>query len=214
MLLALIDVMMVLRHVVTSGRRCGMGGTRRIILGTGLAAAFGLVAMTGYLGYQQSVGNFHTVVDGEVYRSGQMTPVALAEVQGTYGIRSILNLRGAYPGEAWYDAEVAEAARLGIAHVDFEMNASIQLSDPDAGQLIALMREMPKPLLVHCRHGSDRTGLAMSLYMAAIGGSDDATAEGQLSLWYGHFSVPMLSDAWPMDESWERLEKGFGFVES
>lgn len=191
-----------------------MGWTRRIILGAGLSAALGAAAMAGYLGYQQSIGNFHAVVEGEVYRSGQLSPDALAEVHRSYGIRSILNLRGTYPGEAWYDAEVAEAARLGIAHVDFEMNASIQLTDPDAEQLIALMREMPKPLLVHCRHGSDRTGLAMSLYLAAIRRADEATAEGQLSLWFGHFAVPVLSDAWPMDESWERLEKGFGFVES
>lgn len=191
-----------------------MGWTRRIILGTGLAAALGVAAMAGYLGYQQSIGNFHAVVAGEVYRSGQLTPDALAGVHGIYGIRSILNLRGAYPGEDWYDAEVAEADRLGIAHVDFEMNASIEVGPDRARQLIDLMRDMPKPLLVHCRHGSDRTGLAMSLYLAAISGADEATAEGQLSLWFGHIGVPVLSAAWPMDQSWERLEQGLGYAES
>lgn len=191
-----------------------MGWTRRIILGTGLGVALGAAAMAGYLGYLQSIGNFHAVVEGEVYRSGQLSADALAVVQGQYGIRGILNLRGAYPGEDWYDAEVAEAARLGIAHVDFEMNASVEVGPDQARELIALMRDMPKPLLVHCRHGSDRTGLAMSLYMAAIRGADEATAEGQLSLWFGHFAVPVLSDAWPMDVSWERLERDFGYIDS
>ena len=54
----------------------------------------------------------------------------------------------------------------------------------------------------------------MSLYLAAISGADEETAEGQLSLWFGHFAVPALSDAWPMDQSWEQLEPGLGFVES
>ncbi len=187
---------------------------RRIIWTGGLAAAAALAALCGYLGYQQYIGNFHPVVANEVYRSAQVSKADIATYQSTYGIRSILNLRGAAPGEAWYDEEIAASAALGVAHVDFAMNASVQLSEAEAERLIALMREMPKPLLVHCRHGSDRTGLAMSLYLAAISGTDEETAEGQLSLWFGHFAVPVLSDAWPMDESWERLEPGLGFVES
>jgi protein tyrosine/serine phosphatase len=191
-----------------------MAWARRILrggLGIGTAAGAGLCA---YLGYLSLSGNFHPVLAGEVYRSAQVSKDDIADYQGTYGIRSILNLRGAAPGEAWYDEEVATSAALGLTHVDFAMNASVQLNEAEAGRLIAVMRGMPKPLLVHCRHGSDRTGLAMSLYLAAISGADEETAEGQLSLWFGHFAVPVLSDAWPMDESWERLEKGLGFVES
>lgn len=191
-----------------------MAMVRRILRGgLGVATAAGAV-LGGYLGFIALTGNFHPVVANEVYRSAQVSKADIADYQGTYGIRSILNLRGAAPGEAWYDEEIAASAALGVTHVDFAMNASVQLSDAEAGQLIALMREMPKPLLVHCRHGSDRTGLAMSLYLAAISGADEATAEGQLSLWFGHFAVPVLSDAWPMDQSWERLEQGFGFGES
>jgi protein tyrosine/serine phosphatase len=188
-----------------------MAWARRLLRG---GLGFGTVAgavLSAHLGFLALSGNFHPVVANEVYRSAQVSKDDIAAYQSTYGIRSILNLRGAAPGEAWYDEEVAASAALGVAHVDFAMNASVQLSNAEATQLIALMRDMPKPLLVHCRHGSDRTGLAMSLYLAAISGADEATAEGQLSLWFGHFAVPVLSDAWPMDESWERLEKGFGY---
>lgn len=191
-----------------------MGWARRILRG-GLGGAMAAVAgLGGYLSYLGLTGNFHTVVLDEVYRSAQVSPEDIAAYRSDYDIRSILNLRGAAPGEAWYDEEVAASAALDITHVDFAMNASVELTDAEARRLIALMREMPKPLLVHCRHGADRTGLAMSLYLAAISGADEATAEGQLSLWFGHFAVPVLSDAWPMDQSWERLEKGLGFVES
>lgn len=191
-----------------------MAMVRRILRGgLGVATAAGAV-LGGYLGFIALTGNFHPVVANEVYRSAQVSKADIAAYHETYGIRSILNLGGAAPGEAWYDEEIAASAALGVTHADFAMNASVQLSAAEAGQLIALMREMPKPLLVHCRHGSDRTGLAMSLYLAAISGADEATAEGQLSLWFGHFAVPVLSDAWPMDQSWERLEQGFGFGES
>ncbi|RYI17672.1 MAG: protein tyrosine phosphatase [Acetobacteraceae bacterium] len=191
-----------------------MAWARRILRG-GLGVGGTLcAALGGYLGYLAVTGNFHQVVAGEVFRSAQVSAEDIAAYRGTYGIRSILNLRGAAPGEPWYDTEIAASAALGVTHVDFAMDASVQLTDAEATQLIALMREMPKPLLVHCRHGSDRTGLAMSLYLAAIKGQDEATAEGQLSLWFGHFAVPILSDAWPMDESWERLEPGLGFKTS
>lgn len=185
----------------------------RLVRG-GLGAGAVAAALVAYLGYLHLSGNFHQVVADEIYRSAQVSKDDIAAYRSGYGIRSILNLRGAAPGEAWYDEELAASTALGLTHVDFAMNASLELSAADARRLIAVMREMPKPLLVHCRHGSDRTGLAMSLYLAAISGADEETAEGQLSLWFGHFAVPMLSDAWPMDQSWERLEPGLGFTHS
>jgi protein tyrosine/serine phosphatase len=191
-----------------------MGWTKRILWGGLGVMAASIAVLGGHLGYLALTRNFHPVVANEVYRSAQVAPDDITAYRSDYGIRSILNLRGAASGEAWYDDEIAASAALGLSHEDFAMSASVELSDAEAERLIALMRRMPKPMLVHCRHGADRTGLAMSLYLAAITGTDEETAEGQLSLWFGHFGVPVLSDAWPMDESWERLEKGLGFVES
>ena len=191
-----------------------MAWARRIIRNVALTLGAGTAALVGYLAYLHFSGNFHQVIAQELYRSAQVSDADLPNYQKLYGVRSVLNLRGASPGEPWYDEEVAATKALGLTHVDFPMNASRELGAADAARLIALMRDLPKPLLVHCRHGSDRTGLAISLYLAAISGASEAEAEGQLSLWYGHFSVPYLSDAYPMDESWERLEAGLGFVES
>lgn len=176
-----------------------------------LTGAAGLVVLIGHLAWLHFSGNFHAVVAGELYRSAQVSPGDMAGYQARYGIQSILNLRGAAPGEAWYDAEVAAAAKLGLRHVDFPMSASRELTAEDAGRLIAVMRDLPKPLLVHCRHGADRTGLAMALYLAALAGQGEEVAESQLSLRYGHFAVPYLSDAWPMDQSWEQMEQSLGY---
>ena len=82
-----------------------------------------------------------------------------------------------------------------------------------AAQLAALLRDAPKPVLIHCRSGADRTGLEPALYLAAVAGSSEDAAEGQISLYYGHVSLP-VSAAWPMDRSWEVLEPWLGFSSS
>jgi protein tyrosine/serine phosphatase len=192
----------------------GVARIKRYVQTGLLGAGTGLFALIGHLAYLHSTGNFHTVLADEVYRAAQVSAAQIAEHESESGIRSILNLRGASLGEAWYDEELATSAALGIVHADFRMSASIQISPDEAAALIALMREMPKPLLIHCRHGSDRTGLAAALYLAAIAGKREAEAEGQLSLRYGHFAIPYLSDAYPMDEAWEQLEPILGYEES
>lgn len=185
--------------------------TVNLILALTFAAV--MIGSNGFLSYQQMSGNFHEVVAGEVYRSNQVTPEALATYQAEHGIRSVLNLRGAEPGAEWYDAEIAASSALGLTHVNFRMSGTVDFSNADAMRLIALMREMPKPLLVHCQRGADRTGLAMALYLGAIRGASKAEAGGQLSLWFGHFGVPYLSDTYPMDQSWDRLAGVLGISE-
>ena len=184
--------------------------TKRILA---LVAA-GVLALVGYLAFLHFNGNFHTVVEGELYRSAQVKGTQLSDYTAKVGLKSVLNLRGAAPGADWYKDEMAESARLGLVHADFELSASRKVTTEEAVKLIALMRLLPKPLLIHCKHGSDRTGLLSALYLAAIKGQGEDAALGQLSLRYGHFSVPYLSAAYPMDESWEDLEVSLKFAEN
>lgn len=166
-----------------------------------------------YLGGLQLTGNFHTVIAHELYRSAQPSPTQIAAYAATYGIRSIVNLRGANPGKDWYEAERAMAQRLGIQHLDFAMSAKRPLDDNRAAQLIALLRAVPKPVLIHCQAGADRTGLASALYLAAVARQGEEDAEGQLSVVYGHVGLPMLGP-YAMDETFERMEPALGFTGS
>ena len=177
---------------------------------------FSLIALAclalpgGYLANLHLTGNFHPVVEGLAYRSAQPSGDDLAQWVHETGIRSVINLRGAHDGTPWYDAEIATSAALGLSHFDFSMSAGRELDGDRAVQLIALMRKAPKPILIHCMSGADRTGLASALLLADLGRGEDA-AEGQISFRYGHISLPYTA-AWPMDQSWEALEGWLGFV--
>jgi len=184
--------------------------TKRIARNCVIALVALLLLGGGYLGELQLTGNFHTVVAGQFYRSGQLTAAQIDEYAKEYGVKTIINLRGANAGSSWYDAEVSEAARLGIAHVDFGMSARRELTASQADSLIALMKSAQKPILVHCKAGSDRSGLASALYLAAVVRKSEEAAEGQLSIRFGHFSLPFIPE-YAMDRTFEALEPSLGY---
>ncbi|CAN7185852.1 dual specificity protein phosphatase family protein [Ensifer adhaerens] len=179
---------------------------KRLAVGTAALVA----ALVIYLVGLQWTGNFHTLVAGEVYRSAQPTPEAIAAYSKAYGIRTILNLRGEKPDERWYREEVAAAERNGIRLINFPMSASAEIDRKETDALMAILRDAPKPLLIHCKAGADRTGLVSTIYLQQIAGVDEETAEWQLSPLYGHVAIPYLSGTFAMDETWEALEKSFG----
>lgn len=176
------------------------------------AAALGAAALLfgGYIGYLQLSGNFHEVIAGEVYRSAQPTPADINSYVGQYGIRTIVNLRGENPNSDWYRKEVQASEQAGVKHIDFALSASKEVTADQARQLVALLKDAPKPILIHCQAGADRTGLVSVLYLQQVAGRDEATAERQLSIRFGHIGIPYISSAYAMDISWENLEKTFG----
>jgi protein tyrosine/serine phosphatase len=134
--------------------------------------------------------NFHTVVNGEVYRSGQMSVEQLTHVIQKYGIKSILNLRGENPTTSWHQAELATAAKLNVEHYDRSLGSGKELTLDEMNDLVTLLRAAPKPILIHCLGGADRSGLVSALYCLAIDGEKPEQADKQLTIWYGH--VPLI----------------------
>ena len=176
----------------------------------GIVAAMLLIA--GFLGIQLVSGNLHEVEPGELYRSAQLAPGDLTKYVNQYHIATVINLRGQNAHEAWYRDEVKEAAQLGVKHIDFAMKASRELTDEQAMQLIVVMRDAPKPLLIHCHSGADRTGLAAALYVAAVKKQSEWSAERQMWLNYGH--IPIIGAAVAMNRTFERMEPLLGFKNS
>lgn len=178
---------------------------------TGMGVA--TLALALYAIFLQITNNFHTVIPGELYRSAQPTSTKIRAYQQDYNIKTIINLRGPNQNRQWYIDEVAESGKLNIAHIDFDMSAGRELTEADAQRLIAIFREVQKPILLHCQGGADRSGLASALYLAAVAKSGEESAEKQISLRYGHLSVPGTA-AYPIDCSWEKMEPYLGFQDS
>lgn len=133
-------------------------------------------------------GNLGVVEPGKVYRSAQPKEnlaVLIEEVQPA----SILNLRGGSPADDWYADEVAACQRNGIDFYDLPMSATERPSRRDLLTLLDLLDHCRYPLLVHCKAGSDRTGLAVGLYRMSQRDVEPETARSSFTIWHGHIPL-------------------------
>jgi protein tyrosine phosphatase (PTP) superfamily phosphohydrolase (DUF442 family) len=148
----------------------------------GLAALLGLWWASDVL----FGANLHTVIPGRVYRGAQPDDASLEQMVRDHGIRTVVNLRGYCNPLPWYLEEARAAQRLGISQEDVSFSA-IHL--PATGELRALIEVLDRaeyPILLHCRHGSDRTGMAAAIVLLLQEGVSYAEARRQLGLYYGH----------------------------
>jgi protein tyrosine/serine phosphatase len=146
-----------------------------------------------YVFYTVENNNFHIVASGRAYRAAQMTGSKLARCIQEYGIKSILNLRGENHSTSWYQSEVAVAGRMKVIHYDEHLASGDELTVKQMTDLIVLLRRAPKPILIHCEAGADRTGLVSALYCFALEGQCAEESAQQLSIWYGH--APLIRPA-------------------
>ena len=140
-----------------------------------------------YLGYLQTSGNFHSIVAGEAYRSGQLTYDEFVHYIRQYNIKSIINLRGTNKGSSWYEDELAATRQMHVKLVDYGISANKDVPDADIETLMRIIRDAPKPILIHCKGGADRSGLMAALYLYSLGRTADESSR-QLSVSYGHIS--------------------------
>jgi protein tyrosine phosphatase (PTP) superfamily phosphohydrolase (DUF442 family) len=149
-------------------------------------------------------GNIHALPTGNVYRAGQLSARQLEDTITEHGIRSIINLRGGNYDEPWYQDEITLSAAHGIPHIDYALSAKREVTTQQAKTLLELMRTAPKPLLIHCRHGADRSGIASALYMYFVANTPLTEASQQLSWRFGHTKYHYYGKD-KMDISFERL---------
>ena len=176
---------------------------RRTLCARCLVLVFLMPAVSGgsYLGYLQTSGNFHSILAGEAYRSGQLNYEEFVHYIRQYNIKSILNLRGTNKGSDWYEEELAATTRMHVKLLDFGISANKDVSDPDIQALMTIIRDAPKPILIHCKGGADRSGLMAALYLYSSGRTAE-DASGQLSLTYGHIAFWNTTEA--MDRTFWR----------
>ena len=148
--------------------------------------------------------NFAVLTPGAVYRSGQLPPTRLDHVLRTYSIRSVLNLRGR-SSSRWYAEEIEACGAAGVEHYDRKLSARKFVTPSDLGEIIELIRVAPKPILIHCNGGADRTGLVAAAWRIAGEHATPHRAEQELSLWRGHAPFFIWKKSAAMDESFRRF---------
>jgi hypothetical protein len=148
-----------------------------------LAAVVGLLAVWMFL----ISDNFGTVEPGELYRSGQMKPGSLARTVRLLKIKTVLNLRGSHPESAWYRDERAATLEGGATQIDIPLSSCEWMSRAQSRALLEVLETAERPLLVHCFHGSERTGMVSAFAELLRPGSTLLDAEGQFSLRHMYF---------------------------
>jgi protein tyrosine/serine phosphatase len=144
-----------------------------------------LLLSAGYL-YMQESNNFHAITDGEAYRSAQLDREELEYYIKRYNIRSIINLRGENPEAPWYKEEIGVTAEHNINHYDVGFQSTREPGEEDVRRLVEIFRTAPRPVLIHCLAGADRSGLAAAMWKVIVDKKPKSEAEKQLSIIYGH----------------------------
>ena len=147
--------------------------------------------------------NLHEVSPGKFYRSAQMGRDALADVTREKGIKSIINLRGQNDAE-WYRTETNFSSDVGVKHYDFALSASQEVTVEEMDRIVATLHDAPKPILLHCKSGADRTGLVSALYLMTQEGAAPEKAADQLTIRCFHFPHLFWRDTIAMDHSFQR----------
>ncbi|AYD01815.1 tyrosine/serine protein phosphatase [Neorhizobium sp. NCHU2750] len=168
-----------------------------------------IAALGIYMGINQMMGNFHEMIPGELYRSAQPGDAVIDEAAQKYGVKTIINLRNEKRG-AWYAEEQASAAENGVTLIDFPLSASKVVPIEESEELAEIMRKAQKPILIHCEHGANRTGLASAIYVGAVAKRSELFSEMQLSPIYGHIPIPGIG-RYAMYKSWDEFEETIGF---
>ena len=127
--------------------------------------------------------NFYEISD-DVYRANQPSPSHLKSYK-RLGIRSVLSLRGrANQSYALFEEDYCEKLDLNLVYTPIS-SGSAPLAE-DLINIIHVMRNLPKPFVLHCKSGADRAGLVSALYLLVEKKQPVHEAKKQLSFKYLH----------------------------
>lgn len=130
--------------------------------------------------------NFHSVESGTLYRSKQLSQRRLEKYIKRLGLKTIINLRGSNPTRSWWQKEKAVTKKYGLKFYNLAMTARSLPSKKHLLKLLEIYKTAPRPILIHCYSGADRTGEAAALWVLEHQKKHKNIALKQLSLKYGY----------------------------
>jgi protein tyrosine/serine phosphatase len=106
------------------------------------------------------VSNFYQV-DSGLYRCAQPDKKAFAELSKR-GIATVVNLR-------YFETDKQKAKNTDLQLFHIKMRAS-QCKDDEIVAALRLIKNRQGSIVIHCKHGADRTGLVIALYRIVFQG--------------------------------------------
>ena len=109
----------------------------------------------------EGVPNLYRVAN-ELYRGDQPSPQGMQNLK-ELGLKTIINLRS-------FHSDRGEIGDTGLAYEHITMKAW-HPEEKEAVRFLKIVTDPKRtPVLVHCQHGSDRTGAMIAIYRIAVQG--------------------------------------------
>ena len=123
--------------------------------------------------------NFYQL-DEKVYRSAQPGKKGFQELRSV-GIRNVLSFRDYHSDD--------DGKKFGLSLYRVKMEAG-DISDDKVIEALRIIRDADGPILIHCWHGSDRTGLISAMYRIVFQNwSREAALDELMNGGYGYHSL-------------------------
>jgi len=101
------------------------------------------------------------ILPGKIYVSAQPGPEELREMIAALGLRSVLNLRS--ENRARFSEEIGVCRQSDVSYFAVALPLDDWTPRPALARIVKTLDGAPKPLLVHCRNGVDRSGLVAAV---------------------------------------------------
>lgn len=146
----------------------------------------------------ENLDNWHRL-DQKVYRSAQPSRKGFEDAIN-FGIKNVLNLRDNHSDDS-------EARGLKIKTHRIEIEAD-DIFEKDVVAALKIIKNSDGPILIHCWHGSDRTGLVCAMYRIVFQNwTKDAAIDELVNGEFGYHAIYKNIKEWIKDSDVEALKK-------
>ncbi len=139
------------------------------------------------------VAEFAQVAPG-IYRSGRPDEVALTALASQLKLKTVINLEN---DDAAVTAEKTLASSLGLTFIEAPIDPWTEPSQDFVNSVLKILADPSRhPVLLHCQHGEDRTGMIVGLYRVTHNGWTAEQAYQEMSEYNFHPILQGLRHYW------------------
>ena len=121
-------------------------------------------------------------INNNLYRSAQPTKQGMNNLKNI-GVKTIINLRA-------FHSDKDETGNTGLFNEEISVN-TWYIKDKDVIRVLRIvLKKQNGPILIHCQHGADRTGIMIAMYrIVEQGWSKDEAIREMVDGGYGFHSI-------------------------